>query len=119
MNFDTTMDLLLIGWIACNLFISLILFRAWKISRRPKPIKILRDFNYEDANMIHREMDREMELLMLDLSEASPFDNSKHTYHRIMEHQHRIRDLDSIRIENHFNPDDLEFADDLEDDDTL
>ena len=112
--FGTELSILSLIWLALDLgILSLLIFSLFFQGRsRSKTIKINAgslpispDHSSADEDMINREMDRTMDLLMLDLSEASPFNNEKEGYPRIWNHMARLKDLDTIRIEADFEED--------------
>jgi len=107
-------DLISCLWLALDLAIfGLLIFGLFFQGRsRSKTIKIhtgtlpiTPDHSAADLAMINREMDNTLDLLLLDLEEAQPFNNAGKSYDRLFDHFARLRDLDTIRIEADFEDD--------------
>ena len=106
-------DLISCLWLALDLSIfGLLIFGLFFQGRTAKTIEIRKlnkpmpfSDSAADSEMINREMDRTMDLLMLDLSEESPINNEKEFYSRIRNHMGRYMDLDRIRLEADFEED--------------
>lgn len=107
-------DLISCSWIILDLLIfGLLIFGLFFQGRsRSKTIKIHNgslpitpDHSAADLAMINREMDATLDLLLLDLEEAQPFNNAGKSYDRLFDHFARLRDLDTIRIEADFEDD--------------
>ena len=112
--FGTELSLLSLTWLALDLgILSLLIYGLFFQGRsRSKTIKIHSGSlpispDHSEANlaMINREMDSTLDLLLLDLEEAQPFNNAGKSYDRLFDHFARLRDLDTIRIEADFEED--------------